>query len=107
MHQIKLIMYSVTHCQWLIVQHWQSSLQWFLSSSTCLFSPLLFSGIQVIEVGVTFSVILVQKFTMIIASLVIAFIINWKLALVLSCLLPFLLMFSYFLVKVSEHGSGD
>lgn len=56
-----------------------------------------------IEVGVTFSIILVQKLTMIVASLVIAFLFSWKLALVLSCLLPFLLFFSYFLIKVSQE----
>ena len=63
---------------------------------------VLCRGIQIIEIGITCSMVLLQRSVVIVTCLAIGFIVNWKLAMVLSFLLPFLMMFIYILVKVKK-----
>ena len=50
----------------------------------------------------TCSIVLMQRSVTIVTCLVIGFIVNWRLTLAISFLLPFLMMFIYILVKVKN-----
>ena len=69
----------------------------------CCYWPLLpffFRGMQIVEIGLTQSIVVLQQSVSIVFCLVIAFVINWKLALVTSFLLPFLVLLIFIIGKV-------
>ena len=61
---------------------------------------LFLRGIEIMEIGMTCSIVLMHRSVTIVTCLVIGFIVNWRLTLAISFLLPFLMMFIYILVKV-------
>ena len=76
-----------------------------LSSTVCLNSSISFfhfsSGIHVIQTGIGYSMsVVVQDFTLFLSAFVVAFVVNWKLASVISTLLPVMCIMFYIIEKV-------